>query len=121
MFFYNIAALFLIGFILVLIARKAIAAHKARTKLQRQIQHSRDTNAAQLREIMTAFTTESTNPDNILKYQLYADAEHPTNRAYVAAMMFAYKEQQVLDEAIAKYLKHKPEMISTHQIGRAHV
>lgn len=119
MFFYNIAALFLIGFILVLIARKAIVAHKARTKLQRQIQHSRDTNAAQLREIMTAFTTESTNPANILKYQLYADAEHPANRAFVTAMMFAYTEQQALDEAIAKYFKHKPEMISTHRFEKA--
>ena len=119
MFFYNIAALFLIGFILVLIARKAIVVRKARTKLQRQIQHSRDTNAAQLREIMTAFTTESTNPANILKYQLYADAEHPTNRAYVTAMMFAYKEQQDLDEAIAKYFKRKPEMISTHRFEKA--
>ena len=119
MFFYNIAALFLIGFILVLIARRAIVVRKARTKLQRQIQHSRDTNAAQLREIMTAFTTESTNPANILKYQLYADAEHPTNRAYVTAMMFAYTEQQALDEAIAKYFKHKPEMISTHRFEKA--
>ena len=114
-----IAALFLIGFVLVLIARKATATRKARTKLQRQIQHSRDTNAAQLREIMTAFTTESTNPANILKYQLYADAEHPTNRAYVTAMMFAYKEQQDLDEAIAKYFKRKPEMISTHRFEKA--
>ena len=114
-----IAALFLIGFILVLIARKAIVAHKARTKLQRQIQHSRDTNVTQLREIMTAFTTESTNPANILKYQLYADAEHPANRAYVTSMMFAYKEQQDLDEAIAKYFKHNPEMISTHRFEKA--
>ena len=114
-----IAALFLIGFVLVLIARKAIVARKARTKLQRQIQHSRDTNAAQLREIMTAFTTESTNPINTLKYQLYADTEHPTNRAYVTAMMLAYKEQQDLDEAIAKYFKHKPEMISTHRFEKA--
>ena len=119
MFFYNIAALFLIGFILVLIARKAIVARKARTKLQRQIQHSRDTNAAQLREIMTAFTTESTNPANILKYQFYANAEHPANRAFVTAMMFAYTEQQALDEAIAKYFKHKPEMISTHRFEKA--
>ena len=119
MFFYNIAALFLIGFIIVLIARKAIVAHKARTKLQREIQHSRDTNAARLREIMTAFTTESTNPANILKYQLYADAEHPTNRAYVTAMMLAYKEQQDLDEAIAKYFKNKPEVISTHRFEKA--
>lgn len=119
MFFYNIAALFLIGFILVLIARRAIVVRKARTKLQRQIQHSRDTNAAQLREIMTAFTTESTNPANILKYQFYANAEHPANRAFVTAMMFAYKEQQDLDEAIAKYFKHKPEMISTHRFEKA--
>lgn len=114
-----IAALFLIGFILVLIARKAIVAHKARTKLQRQIQHSRDTNAAQLREIMTAFTTESTNPANILKYQLYADVEHPTNRAFVTTMMLAYKEQQDLDKAIAKYFKRNPEMISTHRFEKA--
>ena len=114
-----IAALFLIGFILVLIARKATATRKARTKLQRQIQHSRDTNAAQLREIMTAFTTESTNPANIMKYTLYTDVEHPTNRAYVTAMMLAYKEQQDLDEAIAKYFKHKPEMISTHRFEKA--
>ena len=119
MFFYNIAALFLIGFVLVLIARKATATRKARTKLQRQIQHSRDTNAAQLREIMTAFTTESTNPTNILKYQLYVDVEHPTNRAYVTAMMFAYTEQQALDEAIAKYFKRNPEMISTHRFEQA--
>ena len=114
-----IAALFLIGFVLVLIARKATATRKARTKLQRQIQHSRDTNAAQLREIMTAFTTESTNPANILKYQFYANAEHPANRAFVTAMMFAYTEQQALDEAIAKYFKHKPEMISTHRFEKA--
>ena len=119
MFFYNIAALFLIGFVLVLIARKATATRKARTKLQRQIQHSRDTNAAQLREIMTAFTTESTNPTNIMKYTLYTDVEHPTNRAYVTAMMFAYTEQQDLDEAIAKYFKRKPEMISTHRFEQA--
>ena len=119
MFFYNIAALFLIGFILVLIARKAIVARKARTKLQRQIQHSRDTNVTQLREIMAAFTAESTNPTNIMKYTLYTDVEHPTNRAYVTAMMFAYTEQQALDEAIAKYFKHKPEMISTHRFEKA--
>ena len=119
MFFYNIAALLLIGFILVLIARKAIVAHKARTKLQRQIQHSRDTNVTQLREIMAAFTAESTNPTNIMKYTLYTDVEHPTNRAYVTAMMFAYTEQQALDEAIAKYFKHKPEMISTHRFEKA--
>ena len=119
MFFYNIAALFLIGFILVLIVRKAIVARKARTKLQRQIQHSRDTNVTQLREIMAAFTAESTNPTNIMKYTLYTDVEHPTNRAYVTAMMFAYTEQQALDEAIAKYFKHKPEMISTHRFEKA--
>ena len=114
-----IAALFLTVLITVVIARKAIVARKARTKLQRQIQHSRDTNVTQLREIMTAFTTESTNPANILKYQLYADAEHPANRAYVTSMMFAYKEQQDLDEAIAKYFKHNPEMISTHRFEKA--
>lgn len=114
-----IAAVFLLGFIIVLIARKAIAARKTRTKLQREIQRIRDTNAAQLREIMTAFTTESTNPANILKYQFYANAEHPANRAFVTAMMFAYKEQQALDEAIDKYFKHKPEMISTHRFEKA--
>ena len=114
-----IAALFLIGFIIVLIARKAIIARKSRTKLQHEIQHSRDTNAAQLREIMTAFTTESTNPTNILKYQPYADVEHSANRAFVASMMFAYKEQQALDKAIAKYFKHKPEMIFTHRFEKA--
>ena len=68
---------------------------------------------------MTAFTTESTNPTNIMKYQFYANAEHPANRAFVTAMMFAYKEQQALDEAIAKYFKHKPEMISTHRFEKA--
>ena len=114
-----IAAAFLIVLIIVLIARKATATRKARTKLQRQIQHSRDTNAAQLREIMTAFTTESTNPTNIMKYQFYANAEHPANRAFVTAMMFAYKEQQALDEAIAKYFKRNPGMISTHRFEKA--
>lgn len=114
-----IAAVFLISFIIVLIAHKATTAHNTRTKLQRQIQHSRDTNVTQLREIMTAFTAESTNPTNIMKYTLYTDVEHPTNRAYVTAMMFAYTEQQALDEAIAKYFKHKPEMISTHRFEKA--
>lgn len=114
-----IAAVFLLGFIIVLIARKAIPARNTRTKLQREIQHVRDTNATQLREIMAAFTAESTNPINTLKYPLYRAAEHPTNRAYVAAMMFAYTEQQALDKTMTKYFKHKPEMIFTHRFEKA--
>ena len=114
-----IAAVFLLGFIIVLIARKAIAARKTRTKLQREIQRIRDTNVTQLREIMAVFTAESTNPINTLKYPLYRAAEHPTNRAYVTAMMFAYKEQQALDEAIDKYFKRNPGMIFTQRFEQA--
>ena len=114
-----IAAVFLLGFIIVLIARKATTAHTTRTKLQHEIQRIRDTNATQLREIMAAFTAESTNPINTLKYPLYRAAEHPTNRAYVTAMMFAYKEQQALDEAIDKYFKRNPGMIFTQRFEQA--
>ena len=114
-----IAAVFLIVFIIVLIARKATTAHNTRRKLQREIQRIRDTNVTQLREIMAAFTAESTNPINTLKYPLYRAAEHPTNRAYVTAMMFAYKEQQALDEAIDKYFKRNPGMIFTQRFEQA--
>lgn len=115
----GIAAVFLIVLITVVIARKATAARNTRIKLQREIQHVRDTNATQLREIMTAFTAESTNPINTLKYPLYRAAEHPTNRAYVTAMMFAYKEQQALDKAIDKYFKRNPGMIFTQRFEKA--
>ena len=114
-----IAAVFLISFIIVLIARKATTAHNTRRKLQREIQRIRDTNVTQLREIMAAFTAESTNPINTLKYPLYRAAEHPTNRAYVTAMMFAYKEQQALDEAMTKYFKRNPGMIFTQRFEHA--
>ena len=114
-----IAAVFLIVFIIVLIARKATTAHNTRRKLQREIQRIRDTNVTQLREIMAVFTAESTNPINTLKYPLYRAAEHPTNRAYVTAMMFAYKEQQALDEAIDKYFKRNPGMIFTQRFEQA--
>ena len=114
-----IAAVFLLGFIIVLIARKATTVRNTRTKLQHEIQRIRDTNATQLREIMAAFTAESTNPINTLKYPLYRAAEHPTNRAYVTAMMFAYKEQQALDKAIDKYFKRNPGMIFTQRFEKA--
>ena len=114
-----IAAVFLLGFIIVLIARKVTTAHNTRRKLQHEIQRIRDTNVTQLREIMAAFTAESTNPINTLKYPLYRAAEHPTNRAYVTAMMFAYKEQQALDEAIDKYFKRNPGMIFTQRFEQA--
>ena len=118
-FFLIRLSVFLIVFIIVLIARKATTAHNTRRKLQREIQRIRDTNATQLREIMAAFTAESTNPINTLKYPLYRAAAHPTNRAYVTAMMFAYKEQQALDEAIDKYFKRNPGMIFTQRFEQA--
>ena len=115
----TIFVLCLIGFIVTRLISKIITARNTRTKLQREIQRSRDTNATQLREIMATFTAESTNPVNTLKYPLYRAAEHPTNRAYVTAMMFAYKEQQALDEAIDKYFKRNPGMIFTQRFEQA--
>lgn len=106
-------ALCLVGFIVSRLVRKITSARNTRITLQREIQHVRDTHAATLRKIMAAFTAESTNPVNTLKYPLYRAADHPINRAYVNAMMAAYNEQDALDAAIAQYFKRKPEMIST--------
>lgn len=112
-------ALCILGFILSRLIRKIKTARNARTKLQSKIQHVRDTHAAQLREIMAAFTAESTNPVNTLKYPLYRAADHPVNRAYVNAMMTAYKEQDALDTAISANVKRKPELISTTRFEKA--
>ena len=115
----SLIALCVLGFITTLIIRKLKTARNKRVKLQREIEHIRDTYATQLREIMAAFTVESTNPVNTLKYPLYRAADHPVNRAYVNAMMTAYKEQDALDTAIATNFKRKPELISTVRFEEA--
>lgn len=101
----SLIALCVLGFIATLIIRKLKTARNNRVKLQR--------------EIMAAFTAESTNPVNTLKYPLYRAADHPVNRAYVNAMMTAYKEQDALNAAITNNLKRKPELISTVRFEEA--
>ena len=83
-----------------------------RRREQENIQYIRDVYGGQLRKTMAAFTEATSDPLNTLQYPLYQTTAHPTHQKYINAMMAAYNEQHALDNAMAEYLKRKPEHIN---------
>ena len=101
----------IIAILITYLVARITAAKASRDDIRQRITAQYEELTAQLKHTMAEFTNVTTDPITTLKYPLLLTSEHPSNKAFVNAMMQAYREQETIDAAIKSNLKRNPERI----------
>lgn len=100
-----------IAILITYLVARITAAKASRDDIRQRITAQYEELTAKLKRTMAEFTNVTTDPITTLKYPLFLASEHPSNKAFVNAMMQAYREQETVDAAIESNLKRNPERI----------